>query len=88
MKPFDKGSIVVISITLVLFSLALFSTGFTHDLLLVTGVFLVSVKLIMMSYKISLVAENMESDLKEIKTLLAERSQEITGLIIEKTEHN
>jgi len=46
MKYIDTASLSVIAITLVLFGLALFLTGFTHDLLLETGVFLVSVKLI------------------------------------------
>ena len=49
--PFDPGSLVVIAITLVLFAWALFEKGLTHDLLLEAGVFMVSVKLIIMSYK-------------------------------------
>jgi hypothetical protein len=50
-KQIDKWSVIVMAITLILFLLALFITGSTHDLLLETGVFLVSVKLILMSYK-------------------------------------
>jgi len=50
-KQFDTGSIFVIIITFILFTVALFIKGFTHDLLLEAGVFLVSVKLILMSYK-------------------------------------
>ena len=47
----DAGSFVISLITLVLFLAALFVKGFSHDLFLEAGVFLVSVKLIMMSYK-------------------------------------
>ena len=70
MKHFDMGSMIVIVITFVLFTMALFFTGFTHDMLLEAGVFLVSVKLIMMAYKASLSAENIHRELEEIKDLL------------------
>jgi hypothetical protein len=56
-KHFDFGSIIVIAITLILFVAALFFKGFTHDLLLEAGVFLVSVKLIMMAYNNSIVSK-------------------------------
>ena len=42
-QHFDLGSLIVIIITFVLFALALFTKGFTHDLLLEAGVFLVSI---------------------------------------------
>ena len=51
MKYYDIASISTIALTLVLFLIALFLTGFTHDLLLEGGVFLVSVKLILGAYK-------------------------------------
>ena len=63
----DLGSIIIILITLVLFILALFIKGFTQDLLLEAGVFLVSVKLIMMAYKTSRRANEIKRELKEIK---------------------
>jgi glutamate-1-semialdehyde aminotransferase len=50
--------------------MALFYTGFTHDLLLEAGVFLVSVKLIMMSYKTSVSSKDIHRELEEIKNLL------------------
>ena len=75
MKHFDLGSILIIVFTFVLFVLALFFTGFTHDLLLEAGVFLVSVKLIMMAYKASVNSKNIESELKEIKALLKNNSE-------------
>lgn len=70
MKHFDTGSLIVMITTFVLFALALFFTGFTHALLLEAGVFLVSVKLIMMAYKTSVRTEQIETELKEIKKLL------------------
>ena len=39
--PFDPWSVVVIALTLVLFVVSVFVTGFTHELLLEAGVFLV-----------------------------------------------
>ena len=75
MKHFDMASLFIILITFVLFVLALFFTGLTHDLLLEAGVFLVSVKLIIMAYKASLSASNIEAELKEIKLLLKENKQ-------------
>lgn len=70
MKHFDTGSLLVIVITFILFVAALFFTGLTHDLLLEAGVFLVSVKLIIMAYKSSVESENIHSELKEIKELI------------------
>ena len=70
MKHFDRDSIFLMAVTFVLFSMALFSTGFTHDLLLEAGVFLISVKLIMMAYKASVSSKNIQRELKEIKDLL------------------
>ena len=70
MKHFDLGSIIVIAITFVLFAVALFFTGFTHDLLLEVGVFLVSVKLIMMAYKASVASKDIHRELEEIKNIL------------------
>ena len=50
-KHFDTGSLFVIAITFILFVFALFTKGFTHDILLEAAIFLVSVKLIVMAYK-------------------------------------
>ncbi len=70
MKHFSLGSIIVIVTTFIFFGVALFTTGFTHDLLLEAGVFLVSVKLIIMSYNISVTSMNIQCELEEIKKLL------------------
>ena len=67
----DLGSIVILLITLVLFATALFVKGFTHDLLLEAGVFLVSVKVIMMAYKISMHANEIIREIREIKDAIA-----------------
>lgn len=69
-EHFDIGSFIVIVITFVLFIFALFAKGFTHDLLLEAGVFLVSVKLILMAYKNSMASKELLSELKAIKEKL------------------
>ena len=67
---FDTGSLLVIFLTLALFVAALYFTGFTHDVLLEAGVFLVSVKLILMSYKNTVSSDNLHKELAEIRSLL------------------
>jgi hypothetical protein len=69
-KHFDFSSIVIIAITLALFAAALWIKGLTHDMLLEAGVFLVSVKLILLGYKNSVRAQSVEHELGEIKALL------------------
>ena len=73
MKHFDMGSLIVIVITFILFVMALFFTGLTHALLLEVGVFLVSVKLILMAYKSSVSSAKIESELQKIKEILSDR---------------
>jgi hypothetical protein len=63
---FDPASFVVILLTFVLFTVALFVKGFTHDILLEAGVLLVSVKLIMMSSKITDTSEEIVEKLSRI----------------------
>ena len=72
-EHFDVGSLVVIVITFVLFLLALFTKGFTQDLLLETGVFLVSVKLILMAYRNSMNTRMLFKELQGIKEALEQR---------------
>jgi hypothetical protein len=69
-EHFDIGSSVVIAITFVLFVWALFIKGFTHDLLLEAGVFLVSLKLILMAYKSSVTTSTLLNELQDIKKTL------------------
>ncbi|MGE5245603.1 MAG: hypothetical protein ACM3SQ_15380 [Betaproteobacteria bacterium] len=72
-KHFDVTSIVVVAATLILFVAALFVKGFTHDILLEGAVFLVSVKLILMAYKNSVMSHEIEERLEEIRRLLESR---------------
>jgi len=72
-KYFDKWTIVVIILTIVLFVVALFVKGFTHQLLIEAGVLLVSIKIILMSYKNVRNFEELKKDLSEIKELLREK---------------
>ncbi len=67
----DLGSWVVIAITLVLFITALFFKGFSHDVLLEAGVFLVSLKLIIMAYKNSAASVRVNERLDRLDATLA-----------------
>jgi hypothetical protein len=69
-RHFDTGSLIVMGLTLLLFVVALFAKGLTHDLLLEAGVFLVSVKLILVAYKNSVSNEQTLALLKEIRDAL------------------
>jgi hypothetical protein len=65
-KYLDIGSIIVILITFILFILALFTKGLTHDILLEAGILLVSVKLIMMAYRATVFYQDIIDELKKI----------------------
>jgi len=65
-KHFDIWSLIVIAITLVLFVTALFIKGLSHDLVMEAGVFLVSVKLILMAYKNSVASAAEAKKIEEI----------------------
>lgn len=65
-KHFDLGSLVVIAVTFILFVSAVFTEGFTHDVLLEAAVFLVSVKLIIMAYKSIDATDSLHNKLDEI----------------------
>jgi hypothetical protein len=75
-KHFDTWSLLVMVITLILFVAALSTKGFTHDLLLEAGVFLVSVKLILMAYKSSVATATMQQKLDEIHAALQRHERE------------
>ena len=77
MKYIDFWSAVVIVITFVLFTAALFFTGLTHDILLEAGVFLVSVKLIMMAHNNSKNSSKLEAELQEIKQLIKQNNEQV-----------
>ena len=69
-KTFDISAIIVIAITFVLFVIALFVKGFTHDLLLEVAVFMVSLKLIIMGRKNSYYTESIKHELNEIREII------------------
>lgn len=75
---FDPLSMVVIALTLVLFLVALFVNGLTHELLQECGVFLVSVKLIVMSHKNGVSARLAEERLAKIQNLLQTTREQST----------
>jgi hypothetical protein len=79
LRYFDTGSLFIIVLTFVLFVAALYFTGFTHDLLLEAGVFLVSVKLILMSYKNKVASDNVHKELAEIRSLIQEVNNKQRG---------
>ena len=61
---------VVIVLTLLLFLWALFLKGFTHELLLEAGVFMVSVKLILLSYRNSISARLADERMAQMQDAL------------------
>jgi hypothetical protein len=69
-RHLDIGSRLVILVTFALFVAALFFKGFGHDLLLEAGVFLVSMKLIMMAYKNSVDSRQLNDRLDGLQTML------------------
>jgi hypothetical protein len=70
-RHLDLGSWLVVGVTLLLFIAALFVKGFTHDILLEAGVFLVSVKLIIMAYKNGAATAALNGRLDRLDTTLA-----------------
>lgn len=73
---FDTWSLLIIVITFALFVAALYFTGFTHDLLLEAGVLLVSIKLILMSYKNKVASDDLHAELAEIRSLIQQMNRE------------
>ncbi len=67
----DPASWLVLAVTLALFVTALFVKGLGHDLLLEAGVFVVSVKLVLMMYKSSVTSRHVEGELADIRAALA-----------------
>ncbi len=83
-KHIDPASLGVIVLTLVLFLAALIVKGLGHDLLLEAGVFLVSVKLIMMAYKSSVVAQQASADLADIRSTLERLEAKVAAGLAER----
>jgi predicted acyltransferase len=74
-KHIDFGSFIVALITLALFVAALFTKGLSHDLFLEAGVFLVSVKIIIMAYKNSVAVGHLGEKLDKTLAELAKNDQ-------------
>lgn len=69
-KHIDLWSTIVVVVTFVLFILALFFKGISHDILLEAGVLLVSIKIIMMSSKITNSTNLLEKKIDDIHNKL------------------
>lgn len=74
-KYLSTADLIVIIVTFFLFTIALFTKGFTHDLLLEAGVLLVSIKIIMMNHKNTVLNNAIMTELDEIKKLLNEKNK-------------
>ena len=72
-KHIDIGSLIVALVTLLLFIAALFVKGLTHDLFLESGIFLVSVKIIVMSYKNRLAVNQTNEKLDKVLAILEKK---------------
>ncbi len=70
-KSSDPWAVLTIVLSVGLFLLALFVKGFTHEMLLEAGVFLVSVKLILMAKKNTETEYRLEERLANIQEMLA-----------------
>lgn len=75
LKEIDTGSLVVMALTLFFFVLALFFKGLTHDILLEAGVFLVSVKLIIVTYKLSVTTKRIEEKSDKLLKILSDSTE-------------
>jgi uncharacterized membrane protein YiaA len=65
-KRVDTASLIILVITLALFLVALYEKGFTRELLLEAGVFLISVKLVLGSVKADLTNQSIEAKLDQL----------------------
>jgi hypothetical protein len=81
----DPASLVVIALTLVLFLAALVVKGLGHDLLLEAGVFLVSVKLIIMAYKGSVANQRLVEDLAAVRSSVQRLEKQLTSAQLSRT---
>lgn len=64
---------LVAAVTLLLFVAALFTKGLSHDLFLEAGVFLVSVKIIVMNYRNNVAASELNEKLERVLAALAKK---------------
>ena len=76
-KHLDRNTQITLAVTLVLFVVALFEKGFTHELLLEAAVFLVSAKLVLLSYKASVNNDVLAGQLAEMSRSLTRIEQSL-----------
>ncbi len=74
-KIFRSGNAIIIALTFILFIVALFTTGLTKDILLEAGVFLVSVKIILMNRSNTKSIDEIKNKLNEIADKLNQSSR-------------
>lgn len=72
-------TIIIIVITVGLFIAAVFTKGLTHDIFLESGVLLISIKIILLSYRNNAIVKNIQKQLDGMNSLL---------LLINKKTHN
>lgn len=63
------SNVIVIAVTAILFIVAIFAKGFTHDLVIEAAVLLVSVKLIIMNQKNKIMEQKILDAIDEIKKM-------------------
>ena len=76
-KHLDRNTQITLAVTLVLFVVALFEKGFTHELLLEAAVFLVSAKLVLLSYKASVNNDVLAGQLADMSKSLTRIEQSL-----------
>ena len=69
--------IIVILITFILFTAAVFTRGITHYLFIEAGVLLVSIKIILMNYKSYLATSSILKEMEEIKKMIIEKENQV-----------
>ena len=79
-RHIDIGSFIIALITLGLFVASLFIKGLTHDLFLETGVFLVSVKIIVMAYKNRVAVGHLGEKLDTILAALSKKNDQSANM--------
>ncbi len=72
-------TIIIIVITVGLFIAAIFTKGITHDIFLEAGVLLISIKIILLTYKNNTIVKNIQKQLDDMISML---------LFINKKTHN
>jgi hypothetical protein len=65
-RQIDFASALTLLVTIALFAIAIVEKGLTHDLLLEAGVFLVSVKLVLSTFKMQEKLRTLEAKLDQL----------------------